>query len=115
MERNCPTAVLLAATGSAWLAFSYPPFSMRRFILRARYIPTTDHPTHFAACPLDEFHLVSRKGASIKQVRNFFLEFLDPRVHKFTLPPLLSSSSTLNRLDLIDAPKIICTTHLLAI
>ena len=32
MERNWPTAALLAATDPAWLVFSFPPFSGRRFV-----------------------------------------------------------------------------------
>ena len=32
MERNWPTAQLLAATGSAWLVLSFPPFPVRRFV-----------------------------------------------------------------------------------
>ena len=30
MERNWPTVQLLAATGSAWLMFNFPPFPVRR-------------------------------------------------------------------------------------
>ena len=29
MESNRPTALLLAASGSAWLVFSFPPFLLR--------------------------------------------------------------------------------------
>ena len=32
MERNGPTALLLAATGSAWLVFIFPPFPVRHFV-----------------------------------------------------------------------------------
>ena len=32
MERNWPTAALLAATDPAWLVFSFPPFSGWRFV-----------------------------------------------------------------------------------
>ena len=33
MERNWPTVLLLAATGSAWMVFSFPPFPVWRFVL----------------------------------------------------------------------------------
>ena len=42
MERNWPTALLLAATGSAWLVFIFPSFSGRG---RGRFIDEPGIPT----------------------------------------------------------------------
>ena len=44
MERTWPTALLLAATGSAWLVFNFPPFPVWRFV----YWPGS--PIHYRVC-----------------------------------------------------------------
>ena len=48
MERNWPTAALLAATDPAWLVFSLPPFSGWRFVWKPGTGPENNTCTWFA-------------------------------------------------------------------